>query len=538
MGNTTAAVGKGFAIGSAAFATVSLIVSYVGNYSSEMMLNIASFVVVSGAIIGGAIGGVPGAIIGLLAGATLGVLASETLFNHDGVLSKDEVVKLIIPALGAIVGGVIGFKAGPEGALLGASIGFAATLLLEKLIFQENDVGQTFWHGYNSPIDYFVSEVLGWPSDQEIATWFNNQKTLLLLKWDKFRNELSGTFKEGGWLDNAWEELTTSLSDGWEAFMNDPTISKIADFFSNPLGTIDDAISSSPIAGWIDNIKKSFADGVNSLIDIWNAFMDKLAGADLSFTIFGKEFNLNNVINFDNWKLEPIEIQAEAHYALPVRNMLYDAMSYAQQVADIATEHRKNKDKMTSEEFLSGLKKEDKLMPVITLVISLSAETWDGPLTLHEMLAVENKELLTFVPDYRLNLLSPDKIEDFGKFRTELGVLFECIKHKQDDNMDWMEGKEHFRHVNRNTAILIKTVTGFDISLDEERDVVDMMNAWENGLNQARNDAFLAGKDEGRDSTIVTTIRNLMETSGWDARQTMEAMKIPVKEQEKYAKQI
>ncbi len=55
VGNTTAAVGKGFAIGSAAFATVSLIVSYVGNYSSEMTLNIASFVVVAGAIIGGAL---------------------------------------------------------------------------------------------------------------------------------------------------------------------------------------------------------------------------------------------------------------------------------------------------------------------------------------------------------------------------------------------------------------------------------------------------------------------------------------------------
>ncbi|MEE3405366.1 MAG: sodium/proton-translocating pyrophosphatase, partial [Acutalibacteraceae bacterium] len=55
VGNTTAAVGKGFAIGSAAFATVSLIVSYVGNYSPEMNLNIASFVVVAGAIIGGAL---------------------------------------------------------------------------------------------------------------------------------------------------------------------------------------------------------------------------------------------------------------------------------------------------------------------------------------------------------------------------------------------------------------------------------------------------------------------------------------------------
>ena len=233
-----------------------------------------------------------------------------------------------------------------------------------------------------------------------------------------------------------------------------------------------------------------------------------------------------------------IEIQTETHYALPVRNMLYDAMSYAQQVSDIAAEHRKNKDKMTGEEFLSGLKREDRLMPVITLVISLSTEEWDGPLTLHEMLSVENKELLAFVPNYRLNLLAPNKIEDFGQFRTELGVLFECIKHKQDSNMDWMEGKEHFRHVNRNTASLIKTVTGFDISLDEEGDVVDMMNAWENGLNQARTAAFADGEQNGRESTMVSNIKNLMETSGWDARQTMDALKIPANEQEKYAKQL
>ena len=58
VGNTTAAVGKGFAIGSAAFATVSLIVAYVGNYTtsgSEPILNIASFVVIAGGIIGGAL---------------------------------------------------------------------------------------------------------------------------------------------------------------------------------------------------------------------------------------------------------------------------------------------------------------------------------------------------------------------------------------------------------------------------------------------------------------------------------------------------
>lgn len=59
VGNTTAAIGKGFAIGSAAFATVSLIVAYVQNFladgGKEPVLNIASFVVIAGGIIGGAL---------------------------------------------------------------------------------------------------------------------------------------------------------------------------------------------------------------------------------------------------------------------------------------------------------------------------------------------------------------------------------------------------------------------------------------------------------------------------------------------------
>ncbi len=61
VGNTTAAIGKGFAIGSAAFATVSLIVAYVQSFISETtatgepVLNMASFIVVAGGIIGGAL---------------------------------------------------------------------------------------------------------------------------------------------------------------------------------------------------------------------------------------------------------------------------------------------------------------------------------------------------------------------------------------------------------------------------------------------------------------------------------------------------
>ena len=66
--------------------------------------------------------------------------------------------------------------------------------------------------------------------------------------------------------------------------------------------------------------------------------------------------------------------------------------------------------------------------------------------------------------------------------------------------------------------------------------------AWENGINQARNDGFNNGfnngEAKGRDTTMVNNIRNLMETSGWDAQKTMDALKIPASEQEKYARQI
>ena len=110
-----------------------------------------------------------------------------------------------------------------------------------------------------------------------------------------------------------------------------------------------------------------------------------------------------------------IENQTDVHYAMPVRNAIYDALQYGRQVADIAAGHRRNKNDFSGKnngEYLSGFLKEDHIRPVITLVIHFGAEEWDGPLSLHEMMSTRDMELLSFVENYRIHLIDPAKLTE------------------------------------------------------------------------------------------------------------------------------
>ena len=64
-----------------------------------------------------------------------------------------------------------------------------------------------------------------------------------------------------------------------------------------------------------------------------------------------------------------IENQSDIHYAMPVRNLIYDGLQYGKQVQNKAADHRKNGRHLSKREFLSGFSKQDRLTPVVTLVV-------------------------------------------------------------------------------------------------------------------------------------------------------------------------
>ena len=160
---------------------------------------------------------------------------------------------------------------------------------------------------------------------------------------------------------------------------------------------------------------------------------------------------------------------------MPVKNGQYDMMNYAAQVEKKAVENRVDKNLKPGAEYLSGLRKGDKLIPVITAVIYTGSKPWDGPLSLHDMLDFADETQKAFVPDYKLNVISAADLDDseFNKFHPEIGYALKLLKHKDKDADKVIEERNHER-VSPETAFFLKTAANLDLDFEIEDGGVDM----------------------------------------------------------------
>ena len=230
-----------------------------------------------------------------------------------------------------------------------------------------------------------------------------------------------------------------------------------------------------------------------------------------------------------------IENQANVHYAMPVRNMVYDALAYSSQVSAAESGHRKSDESAPSgAEWLSGWYKTDRLKPVFTLVLYFGAEPWDGPTALSEMLGTYDEEFTPYLQDYKIFVIAPKTIadEDFDKFHSDLRELLKFIKYSKDKaGLERMVSEdERFHHVSRMTADAINIITGSNMSFDDREEEIDMCKAVQDIRSEAR---ILALAEEA-----VRSIKSIMETLNLTFDQAYAALKLPEDQKDAYREMV
>ena len=218
-------------------------------------------------------------------------------------------------------------------------------------------------------------------------------------------------------------------------------------------------------------------------------------------------------VDFVIWGLEN---QAKIHYAMPLRHMVGDAFSYLKEYDEIAAKNKKEKNFHSSEEFLSGLLKTDRLHPVISLCVYYGENEWDGPLSLRDMLEIPDR-IKPLVSDYRMNLIQVRTSDSLRFCDPDVNMVFDVSRNIYAKNYDKIKELYRDQEISASLGLVIGAVTESQQLIDhalkseQEGGQMNMCNALEElrreGVLEGQREGRLEGQREGRLEGIRATIR-------------------------------
>ena len=209
-------------------------------------------------------------------------------------------------------------------------------------------------------------------------------------------------------------------------------------------------------------------------------------------------------VDFIIWGLEN---QEKIHYAMPLRHMIADSLIYLKEYNEIASKNRKENHLDTSHEFLSGLKKEDRLHPVISLCIYYGKEDWDGPFTLTDMLVMP-EYLKPLISDYKMNLIQVRKSEHLHFENSDISNLFELIRSIYNKDYDLFQRMYKDKKLSTELGLTLGSVVNSQaiikqiLAVEEKGSDSNMTDPFEEMLEEMKKregeKARIEGRREGR----------------------------------------
>ena len=215
-----------------------------------------------------------------------------------------------------------------------------------------------------------------------------------------------------------------------------------------------------------------------------------------------------------------VENQEEVHYAMPLRTMIYDSLGYLKEYREITRSRKRDGTLETKAEFLSKMKKEDRLHPVISLTIYYGENVWDGPHCLKDMVVEMPPVIEKVFSDYKMNLL---EVRDSGKYvfnNKGIEVIFDITRKTFAGDIDEIRQKYEHEMLSPEMISVIGKMTGSKeiMEMGRNKEVDSMCTALEKlkqqgieqGIEQGMKQGIEQGMKEGIEQGKLTIIKNLL----------------------------
>ena len=117
------------------------------------------------------------------------------------------------------------------------------------------------------------------------------------------------------------------------------------------------------------------------------------------------------------------------------------------------------------------------------------------------MLSVQDSEILSLVPDYRINLFSPAEIKDeeLNKLESNLKEVMLFLKYSKDKRklQELTSQSPGFRSLELKAARVIDSITGINLRFTETEGSVNMCQAVQEMCDDARAEGLSQGHAQG-----------------------------------------
>ena len=207
-----------------------------------------------------------------------------------------------------------------------------------------------------------------------------------------------------------------------------------------------------------------------------------------------------------------LENQEHINYAMPLRVMGYDYVRYKKQYNKLAS-MRKKEEGLDSDEFVSKMRREDRLNAVFTIVIYYGEKPWNGPRLLSEMLHVP-EEFKGLLSDYQMNLIEVRDCDLKFKNNDNQDMLFLLdlfLNPSANDDETIEIAKEYTTKRNTDSDVIEAVVSATKADLEiEEEEVHDMCTFFDRISKNYEANGIEKGIEKGREEGLEKGIKEFV----------------------------